>query len=632
MDKTNYDFCGWASRNDLLCGDGRIIRSGAFSVNDGETVPLFWNHQHDNVEDVLGHALLENREEGVYAYGFFNKSPRAAHAKESVMNGDITRMSIWANQLKQKGPEVLHGNIREVSLVPAGANPGAFIESVISHGLPMDDYDDEGIFYTDEPLVIAHSEVPVIEESEMPNELSHADIPTKKEEKKEEKDVADDNKEGKTIQDVIDTMDEEQKNVLYSLVGEALQDNSSSDEEEKEMKHNVFSDTETVNESGYSTEYLSHSDEEKIFSDARRLGSLREAVRQNIEDGVLVHAGIPAVPSGEKGITYGRDTDSVNYENFGDYGFHHPEMFYPDHRAMTNVPEFISRRMDWVNVVMNGVHRTPFSRVKSMYANITEDEARARGYIKKGAQKKTEVFKTLKRVINPTTIYKMQKLDRDDILDITDFDVVAWIRGEMRMMLNEEIARAILIGDGREDVTEGKISEECIIPIAKDVDLFNVKVPITWTAEATGADKARIMIDNVIRAHKNYRGSGNPTMFTTEDWLTEMLLLEDKIGHKLYKTVPELATALRVSNIVTVEVMEAEEYKSKFGKSEDEELIAIIVNLSDYNIGQDRGGQVSMFDDFDIDYNLYKYLIETRMSGGLVKPFSAMTITGKQSE
>lgn len=623
MSRTGYDFGGWATKNDLKCSDGRIIRSGAFKVQDGARVPLVWNHQHNSVDEVLGHAILENRDDGVYAYGYFNNNPIGLHAKECVKHGDVTSMSIWANELKQNGPDVLHGVIREVSLVLAGANPGAFIESVLAHGEPMDDYDEEGLFYTDESIVLSHA-------------IDDTDGSNSSDEKKGGASEKKDSEKEETIQDVIDSMSEKQRNVMYALIADAVsgdEDNDSDDnkeekKEETEMKHNIFSD----GSQNQDVHVLSHSDEQKIFADARRLGSLREAVAQNIEDGVLVHAGIPTVPT--EGMTEGKSSDPTNYadQNFGKYGFQSPDMFYPDHRPMNTTPEFISRRMDWVSVVMNGVHHTPFSRVKSMFANITEDEARARGYFKKGEQKKTEVFKTLKRVINPTTIYKMQKLDRDDILDITDFDVVAWIRGEMRVMLNEEIARAILIGDGREDATEGKISEECIRPVCKDVDLFNVKVPITWEAEATGADKAKALIDNVIRAHKSYRGTGNPTMFTTEDWLTEMLLLEDKIGHKLYKTTQELATALRVSNIVTVEAMEAEEYKTKFGESEDEELIAVIVNLADYNVGQDPKAGVSMFDDFDIDFNQYKYLIETRMSGGLVKPFSALTVTGKLGE
>ena len=423
MSITGYDFGGWATKNDLKCTDGRIIRSGAFEVQDGTTVPLVWNHQHNSVDEVLGHAMLENRDDGVYAYGFFNNNPKGQHAKECVKHGDVTSMSIWANQLKQSGPDVLHGVIREVSLVLAGANPGAFIESVLAHGEAMEDYDDEGIFYTGETFVLAHA----IDDTKAPEKKEET---PKKEGSSESKESKTEEKE-ETIQDVIDSMTEKQRNVMYAIVADAAMngfddsDNNQKEEKEEEtdMKHNIFSDGQNQD-----AHVLSHSEEEKIFSDARRLGSLREAVRQNIEDGVLVHSAIPNVPT--DGMTQGKSSDSDNYadKNFGKYGFQSPDMFYPDYRSMTNVPEFISRRMDWVSLVMGGVHHTPFSRVKSMFANITEDEARARGYLKKGEQKKTEVFKTLKRVINPTTIYKMQKLDRDDILDITDFDVVAWIR------------------------------------------------------------------------------------------------------------------------------------------------------------------------------------------------------------
>lgn len=597
MSKPVYDFEGWASKNDLKCSDGRIIRAGAFRVNDGKRVPLVWNHQHNSVDDVLGHAVLENRNEGVYAYCSLNDTPGGQHAKESIRHGDVTNLSIWANNLQQRDNEVLHGVIREVSLVLAGANPGAFIESVLTHGVPMDDYEEEGIFYNDEDIFLSHA----IDEDDKKEEPKEEP----KGEKKEDNKVAD-NGGDKTVQDVIDSMTEEQKNVMYGLIGSVLQEMESDDEGDEEMKHNIFSDDYNDQTGGY----LSHSDEQAIINDAKRIGSLREAFNQNYEDGVLVHAD----------WTDGMVTPTKPTET---YGFKSPDMFYPDSRTLTNVPEFIGRRTEWVSEVINKVHHTPFSRVKSMYANITEDEARARGYIK-GKQKKTEVFSTLKRITNPTTIYKLQKMDRDDILDITDFDVVSWIRQEMRVMLDEELARAILIGDGRAGGTDDKILEDCIRPIAKDVDLFNVKVKLNFKEAATGADKAKAVIDGIIRAHKQYRGSGNPTLFTTDDWLTEMLLLEDQIGHKLYKTQQELATALRVSNIVTVEVME----NQKIGT---DDLIGVIVNLADYNVGQDPKAGINMFDDFDIDFNRYTYLIETRMSGCLVKPFSAVTITAQPS-
>lgn len=599
MYKGKYDFGGWATKNDLKCSDGRIIRSGAFKVQDGKKVPLVWNHQHNSIDEVLGHAMLENRPEGVYAYCSFNSNPKGQHAKECVAHGDVTSLSIWANNLQQNGPEVIHGSIREVSLVLAGANPGAFIESVMSHGEPMDDFDEEGIFYTNEDIYLSH----VAEEESNESEKSE----------KGKEEMATENKEtkGKTVGDVIDSMTEEQKNVMYAMIGQALEqggsDNNDEDEEEPEMKHNIFSD------GNDNTEVLSHSDMKEIFTEAKRLGSLREAVHQTVGDDVIVHA-----------ITDGMVTPTPGTET---YGFKSPSMFYPDAKSISNTPEFISRRMDWVSTVMNGVHRTPFARVRSMYANITEDEARAKGYIK-GNQKKSEVFSTLKRVMTPTTIYKLQKMERDDILDITDFDVVAWIRGEMRVMLEEEIARAILIGDGRDGGDDAKISEDCIRPIVKDVELFNVKVQLDFSSATKESDKAKAVIDGIIRAHKKYRGSGDPILFTTDDWLTEMLLLEDSIGHKIYKTSQELATALRVSRIVTVEVMEGQ----KIGASKDEDLIGVIVNLRDYNVGQDPKAGISMFDDFDIDYNRYSYLIETRMSGGLVRPFSAVTISSKTSD
>lgn len=618
MSKSSYDFCGWATKNNLKCSDGRIIRPGAFAVNDGKKVPVVWNHQHNDVEDVLGHAILENREEGVYAYCSLNDTSKGRYAKECVKHGDVTSLSIWANNLQQNGPDVTHGVIREVSLVLAGANPGAFIESVMAHGMPMEDYDEEGLFYTGEDLELSHSST---DEAETKIESEIQEIKAEEKPKEEDVKMADEKKE-KTVKDVIDSMTEEQRNVMYALVGQAMEgndDDTDESEDNEEMKHNVFSDDDRQND----TQILSHSDIDKIFSDAKRIGSLREAVNQNLEGGVLMHAEIPTA-----GMTTPPSTDETNYANYGTYGFKAPSMFYPDARAITNIPEMIGRDTSWVADVMRSVHRTPFSRVKSMYANITEEEARAKGYFKKGNQKKFEVFSTLKRVTNPTTIYKLQKLDRDDILDITDFDVVSWIRQEMRTMLDEEIARAILIGDGRTPGTDDKISEECIRPIAKDVDLFNVKVKIDFDSEATGADKAKALIDRIIRAHKDYKGSGTPTLFTTDDWLTEMLLLEDSIGHKLYKTETELATALRVSKIVTVEAMEGQ----STDVSGNDKLIGVIVNLKDYNVGQDPKAGISMFDDFDIDFNQYKYLIETRMSGCLVKPFSAITITGKDSE
>lgn len=628
MDHSKCDFKGWATKNDLKCSDGRIIRHNAFSGNNGKRVPLVWNHQHNNVNEVLGHAILENRDEGVYAYGYFNDTPQGQHAKQCVIHGDVTNMSIWANNLKQTGPDVTHGVIREVSLVLAGANPGAFIESVLAHGEPMDDYDDEGIFYTNEDLYVSHAmEKPDDKKSESEEtvqdvidsmtdkqrnvmyamigqalednnekpkgekEMSHSDEFMHKKSENEE-----------TVQDVIDSMTDKQRNVMYAMVGQALEDAGNNDEEDPEMKHNIFSD------GAPGAQVLSHSDMEKIFSDAKRLGSLREAVSQNLEDGVLVHSI----------DTTGMTTASGSQT----YGFNDPSMLFPEYKAMSTTPEWISRNMDWVNKVMAGVHKTPFSRIKSVYANITEDEARAKGYIK-GKQKKEEVFTTLKRTTDPQTVYKKQKLDRDDIIDITDFDVVSWIKSEMRVMLNEELARAFLIGDGRQSDSDDKIKETNIRPIAKDVPLFNVTVLVEVDANATPEEISKATMNAAIRARKQYKGSGNPTFWTTEDTLTEMLLLEDGIGHKLYKTEAEVATALRVKEAVTVEPMENQEIEYN---GQRYPLIGVIVNMADYNVGANKGGEVSMFDDFDIDYNQQKYLIETRVSGALIKPYSAITL------
>lgn len=604
MNYEGYDFKGWASKNDLRCGDGRIIRHGAFSGQDGKRVPLFWNHEHGDISKVLGHAMLENRDEGVYAYGYLNNSPGGIHAKECLAHGDIVSMSIWANNLSQEGRDVLHGVIREVSLVPAGSNPGAFVESVIAHGQPMEDYDEEGIFYTGEEIELAHSEVP---DKEEPKEE------TPKEESKKDSDEGD-----LTIQQVVDSMTDVQKRVLYALLAEAGSKNGSEPETEapakstekgeSEMKHNLFSDGEEHAETNVKP--LSHSDMEKIFAEGKRLGSLRDAVNQSIEDGVLVHTSV--VPT--NGMTPSVQTLP--------YGVGAPEFLYPEPTPLNKTPEWISRDMGWVSQVLNGVHRIPFTRVKSTYANITEDEARARGYIK-GKQKKEEVFTMLKRTTSPQTVYKLQKMDRDDILDITDFDVVAWIKAEMRVMLNEELARAILIGDGRPTDSEDHISEEHIRPIIKDAPLFNTVVKVRVPKNAAPDVIAKAIIDTTIRSRKEYKGSGNPTFWTVEDYLTEMLMLEDKIGHKIYKSEGEVATAMRVSKITTVEPMEGYELEVS-GKKYP--LIGVIVNLNDYDFGNDKGGDINMFDDFDIQYNQYRYLIETRRSGALVKPFSAITL------
>lgn len=594
MSNTAYDFSGWATRYNLRCSDGRTIRKGAFKDCDGKKVQLVWNHDHNDISSVLGHAVLENRENGVYAYCAFNDSDEAKAAKIRVDNGDIESLSIYANQLKQNGPDVIHGAIREVSLVLAGANPGAFIDNVMSHS---DESDEEAIIYTGEEISLAHSD------NNTPNEDSSN--------KEEEKTVANSKK---TVPEVFDTLTDEQKEAVAAIIDEIV--NGESDEEDdsdyeddeeggsEEMKHNVFEgDAMTGN-------YISHSDMQDIFADARKNGSLRDAVERSMEDGALAHAGIPT-----DGMTVGSGSQT--------YGVKTADMLFPDARAINVVPDFIKRDMTWVEKVMNSTHHTPFSRVKSVYANITEDEARAKGYIK-GKMKKEEVFSLLKRTTDPQTIYKKQKLDRDDIMDITDFDVAAWIKGEMRMMLEEEIARAILIGDGRLSSDDDKISEDHVRSILNDKPLFSVPVEVEQVTGDAGKSTKNFM-DSCIRARKEYKGSGNPTLFTTEDQLTEMLLLEDTIGHKLYKSVEEVATALRAKEIVTVEPMEGA--KNAAGNA----VLGIMVNLTDYNIGADKGGETNLFDDFDIDFNQYKYLLETRCSGALTKPFSALVFTAKAS-
>ena len=573
-----YDFSGWATKNNIKCSDGRTILRDAFKHNDGQTVPLVWNHQHNESANVLGHAVLENREEGVYAYCTFNDTEAGKNAKLLVEHGDVTALSIYANQLKQNGSNVMHGTIREVSLVLAGANPGAFIDSIIRHG---EFCEDEAVIYTGENLSLEHAD-------QKPND---------KEDKAGEDDKGDGKVEGnkqKTIKDVVDSMSEEQKNVLYALVGQALEgkemaqsaieeNNNIEDGGEQEMKHNVFEGKETDNK-----DVLSHDAMETIFKDAKRYGSLKESF--------LAHA--------------------------DQYGIKDIEWLFPDAKNVNMPPDFIKRDDSYVQKVMRGVHHVPFSRIKSMHADITADQARAKGYIK-GKLKKEEVFTLLKRTTSPTTIYKKQKLDRDDVIDITDFDVVAWLKMEMRMMLDEEIARAILVGDGRLSSDDDKINEMCIRPIATDADLYCVKAKVSVAAAATEDEIAKAFIRTVIKSRKEYKGSGSPTLFTTEDILTNCLLLEDKNGRIIYDTVEKLATALRVKEIVTVEVMEGAKTKVE---EQEKPLMALMVNLVDYYVGADKGGAVNMFDDFDIDYNQQKYLMETRCSGALVKPFSAIAV------
>ena len=567
---SNYDFAGYATKNDSQCSDGRRIRHNAFADQDGQTVPLVWNHDHMAADNVLGHAVLENRDEGVYAYCTLNHTKQGDNARELVQNGDICALSIYANQLKQNGPDVIHGAIREVSLVLAGANPGAKIDFVMAHS---DDSDpDEGIIYNDSEGL----------------ELAHADSENAKEEKTMEENKKD---EEKTVKDVIDSMTEEQKNVTYALIGEAIEQTKKEilgdkyeegNEEDKTVKHNAFENENTEKNEG---EELTHSEFVEIMNDAKRKGSVKDAFL-------------------EHGIT-----------NVGN--------LFPEHQAVSRVPEVVDRDQTWVGQVMRSVKHTPFSRVKSFYANITADEARAKGYIK-GKQKVEEVITALKRTTDPQTIYKLQKMDRDDVVDITDFDVIAWLKAEMRGKLDEEIARAILVGDGRSSSSEDKIDPLKIRPVYGDDTTYTIKRTL---ARAAGTDDnafAKAFIKDIVKSRKDYKGSGNPVLYTTEDMLTNMLLIEDTTGRVIYDTIEKLKTALRVSDIVTVPVMENISHEDT-NAHKKYTLLGILVNLADYNVGADKGGAVNMFDDFDIDYNKMKYLIETRCSGALVKPYSAIS-------
>ena len=595
-----YDFGGWATVNNLKCSDGRTIMKDAFAHNDGQTVPLVWNHQHNDPLNVLGHALLENRDKGVYAYCTFNDTESGQAAKKVVEHGDVVALSIYANKLKQQGGNVLHGVIREVSLVLAGANPGAFIDSVISHG---EESDEEAVVFTDEFIELHHAEDEENPEKEGDEnveneEIKHADeqsVDTKATENKEVKPT--ENKEAKptenkekTVQEVFDTLNEEQKTVVYAIIGQAVEDAKNEENEEKEgenkMKHNVF-ENETVDNTLIhkdNGEALTMNDVNEIFSKAKQYGSLKEST--------LAHG-----------------VSNIDY-------------LFPDAKTVGEVPGLVKRDDTWVSNFMGKAHKSPFSRIKSIFANLTEEDARAKGYIK-GNFKKEQVFGLLKRTTTPTTVYKKQKLDRDDIVDITDFDVVTLIKGEMRGMLDEEIARAALIGDGRLSSSDDKINESNIRPIWTDEDFYTIKKDVVVAANADADTRAKAFIRAAVKSRKEYKGSGNPTLYTTEDVLTDCLLMEDNTGRVIYETVEKLATALRVKEIVTVEVME-NLTRTVDGKVKS--LMAIIVNPKDYNFGADKGGAVNMFDDFDIDYNQQKYLIETRCSGALVKPFSAIAL------
>lgn len=572
MGKMNVDFSGWATRNDLLCSDGRTIRKDAFKNNDGQKVPLVWNHNHNDPNNILGHAMLENRDNGVYAYCTLNDTEAGLAAKKLIKHGDIRSLSIFANQLKQADGNVLHGMIREVSLVLAGANPGAFIDSVMMHG----DEEDGVIVGYDENITLYHNSDNDKEEKEtMPQD----------DKKKLNSEV--DNEE--TVGDVFDTLTEKQKNVVYAMIGQALEEGIATEDEEEgeDMKHNVFEGDLDYQED----DVLTHADMTEIFSDARRYGSMKDAV--------LAH-----------GI------ESIDY-------------LFPEAANVTNMPGFIKREDGWVNHVLKNVHRTPFSRIKSLFADITEEDARAKGYIK-GKLKKEEVFSLLKRTTTPTTIYKKQKLDRDDLVDITDFDVVAFLKAEMRMMLDEEIARAVLVGDGRLNSSDDKINEQNIRPIWKDADLYTIKSQVSLAPTATEDERAKAFIRAAVKSRKNYKGSGSPVLYTTEDMLTDCLLLEDTTGRAIYDSVQKLASTLRVKEIITIPAMENLSRTLDEGGQAD--LMGIIVNLDDYNIGADKGGAVNMFDDFDIDYNAQKYLIETRCSGALIKPYAAIALEAVEDQ
>ena len=654
----NFDFSGWATRNDLKCSDGRTIRKDAFKHNDGQKVPLVWNHQHNEAFNVLGHALLENRNEGVYAYCTFNDSESGRNAKELVEHGDITALSIYANHLKQDGGNVLHGDIREVSLVLAGANPGALIENVITHG---DTSEDEAVIFTGEEISLAHedydedvlstltedqrSAVNFLISQALKNEgkeddsntVSHADGEetiadvwnTLSEKQKNviyfiianltndgEMSQSDANADfmshadgEETISDVWNTLNEKQKNVVYFIIAKLTEDGEMSQSDTNNGENNQNEESEggenimnvfEQNGQQQNNNTLSHADMETILNDAKRLGSLKEAF--------LAHA--------EGDIEYSTKTAT--------YGIDGADWLFPEATNLNPTPSFIQRNMDWVQKVMRGVHHSPFSRIKSVFADITEDEARAKGYIK-GKLKKNEVFTLLKRTTTPTTIYKKQKMDRDDLIDITDFDVVAWLKGEMRMMLDEELARAFLVGDGRLSSSDDKINELNIRPIWTDDDLFTIKKLVeVELASASESDIAKEFIRSVIKSRKDYKGSGNPVLYTTEDLVTDCLLLEDTTGRVIYDSVSKLASVLRVSDIVTVPVMEGLTRTTTEGKTRN--LLGIIVNLADYNVGADKGGAINMFEDFDIDYNQQKYLIETHYSNALTKPYSAIAL------
>ena len=610
-----YDFGGIATKYGIRCEDGLVLAKGAFKDCDGKKVPLVWNHGHNDVENVIGHAILEERGDCVYAHCKLNNSKKAQHTRECLANNDLDALSIYANKLQRIGSDVKHGTIREVSVVLGGCNPGALIDRnsvAMMHGIDIDEADD-----LDE-AVIYHSidglEIDVENEEEDDMAIKHA----APDEEKEVKKPSEEGGEGETLQDVFNTMNEKQKKACYAMIGLAIQEQkgglkSDNDEEEKEMKHNVFED-----DYGYSAgPAISAEDRKQVLKDIKRYGSLSESIKHHMEseDGVLAHAVTPAnYPTNEDGSTQ-------------TYGIANIDWLFPDVKNFTSgAPEFIMRDQGWANKLLSAVHHTPFSRVKTMFADITADEARAKGYIK-GKEKVEEVFTLLKRKIDPQTVYKKQKFDRDDIVDITDFDVVAWVKQEMRGMLNEEIARAILIGDGRSSAYDDKISEDHIKPVYNDAALFTIRVKLPYVANETEDARAKRVIRAAIKARIDYKGSGNPTMYTSAQFHTDMLLLEDSQGYPLYKTDVELATKCRVKEIEEVELLQGvNRSETVEGTTTVYDLAAIIFNPTDYNVGTDRGGEINSFEQFDIDYNQQKYLMETRVSGALVRPKSAIVI------
>ena len=586
----DYDCSGWATKAKTKCYDGLTIAPGAFKECSGKVRPMVYNHDHNNIENVLGHCLLENRPGGVYCYAKFNDTPTGRTAKACVESGDLNAFSIYANCIKKTGNTVQHGIIQEVSLVLAGCNPGALIDEVVKHSADEDYEGGEAFIYNDPGLSLTHGMDP---EGNPLEDLTHSadsgDAVTDDEATQEEAKMADEKNEGKTLEQVYNSMTDEQKECCHALVGLALKEQDGGDnddgEEDDTVKQNVF-DKDT------NATVLKHSIEEinNVVKTAKSHGTMKAA----FEDA-------------------GMDSDELAHS------IDNIDWLFPEDHLLDTTPRIIDKPDDWVSVVMGAVHHIPFSRFKSMFADLTEEDARAKGYFK-GNFKKEEVFGLLRRSTNPTTVYKKQKLDRDDVIDITSFDVVAWLKQEMRLKLNRELALAYLLGDGRLAASEDKIDENCIRPVFNDSDLFTIKVQCKTTGLTTVEDKYKALIKQILRSRKEYRGSGTPTLFTTEDALTEMLLLEDGIGHPLYADEAALARKLRVKNIVTIPEMEGR----KGAKGGD--LVCLIVNLADYTVGADKGGAVSMFDDFDIDFNAQKYLIETRCSGALTTPFSAMAV------